>query len=221
MYADPSTRRRFSPVSFGAALLVNTALVGALMFAAPNVIKLPVPGEIPVINLAPPPPPPPPIPDPVPKDKVPQDVRDPVPFNPKPVIDTDTRPPVDFTSTDVLPKDPPPFVPGTGTGEVKVEPAPPPLIGAFVDPRYSSDFQPEYPASEIRNERQGKVAVRVRIGIDGRVKEVRQVSATSPAFFEATRRQALGRWRFKPASRGGQPEESWKTMNVTFVLTGG
>ncbi|RYE01614.1 MAG: TonB family protein, partial [Sphingomonadales bacterium] len=62
------------------------------------------------------------------------------------------------------------------------------------------------------------VSVRVLIGTDGRVKAVEQVSATSTAFFEATKRQALGKWRFKPATRGGVPQESWKTMSVRFEL---
>ena len=45
-----------------------------------------------------------------------------------------------------------------------------------------------------------------------------QVSAASEAFFAATRKQALEKWRFKPATRDGIPEESWRTMSVTFVL---
>jgi protein TonB len=60
----------------------------------------------------------------------------------------------------------------------------------------------------------------VLIGIDGRVKAVEQVRATSPAFFEATKRHAIRNWRFKPATRGGTPQESWKVMNVRFELTG-
>ena len=82
-----------------------------------------------------------------------------------------------------------------------VEPTPtplPPLIGAAVDPRYAGDFQPAYPADERRASATGAWSVRVLIGIDGRVKQIEQVSATSDAFFEATRRQALAKWRFKP-----------------------
>ena len=94
----------------------------------------------------------------------------------------------------------------------------PPLMGATQDPRYLRDFQPEYPSSELRAQRDGQVRVRILIGADGRVKAVEQVSATSTAFFEVTKRQALGKWRFKPASRGGVPEESWKVMNVRFEL---
>ncbi|WP_163484575.1 energy transducer TonB, partial [Escherichia coli] len=86
------------------------------------------------------------------------------------------------------------------------------------DPRYADAFQPNYPASELRAQRDGRVSVRVLVGADGRVKSVEQVSATSPAFFEATRQQALSKWRFKPATRGGVAEESWMTLSVTFQI---
>jgi protein TonB len=48
--------------------------------------------------------------------------------------------------------------------------------------------------------------VRVTIAPDGRVTSVEQVSATSPAFFQATQRHALSRWRFKPATVDGRPD---------------
>ncbi|MEI9927866.1 MAG: TonB family protein [Sphingomonas sp.] len=74
---------------------------------------------------------------------------------------------------------------------------------------------------ELRAQREGTATVRVHIGADGRVVAVEQVRATSAAFFEATRRQALAKWRFRPASRGGIAEDSWRTMTVHFVLTDG
>jgi protein TonB len=64
----------------------------------------------------------------------------------------------------------------------------------------------------------GKVTVRVLIGTDGRVKQVEPVTATSDAFFRATRDQALRRWRFRPGTRDGVPQEAWRTMSVTFVM---
>jgi periplasmic protein TonB len=94
----------------------------------------------------------------------------------------------------------------------------PALVAAAQDPRYLKDFQPAYPAAELRAQRDGIVKIRVLIGTDGRVKAAEPVSATSDAFFEATRRQALSKWRFKPASRGGVPEESWKTLSVRFEI---
>ena len=56
------------------------------------------------------------------------------------------------------------------------------------------------------------------IGTDGKVKQVELVSTDSPGFFEATKRRALSKWRFKPATRGGVAEESWKEMRVRFEI---
>ncbi len=62
------------------------------------------------------------------------------------------------------------------------------------------------------------MTVRVLIGVDGRVKQIERVDATSDAFWNAARTQALSRWRFRPATRGGVPEEAWRTMTLRFVL---
>lgn len=122
--------------------------------------------------------------------------------------------------------DPPPYVPpaGTGTGTTVVDPPvppKPPLVLAQLDSRYAGAFQPDYPAREQRAEIEGIVKVRVLIGTDGRVKSVELVSGGNPAFFEATKRRALSKWRFKPATRGGVAEESWKEMTVRFEIRNG
>lgn len=118
-----------------------------------------------------------------------------------------------------------PYVPPAGTGEgptiVADPPAPPPaprLVFAELDPRYAGAFQPDYPASEQRREIEGVAKVRVLIGTDGRVKAVELVSTDSPGFFAETKRRALAKWRFTPATRGGVAEESWKVMTVRFEI---
>ena len=63
-----------------------------------------------------------------------------------------------------------------------------------------------------------RARVRVLIGSDGKVKQVELVSTDSPGFFDATKRRALANWRFKPATRGGVAEESWKEMTVRFEI---
>ena len=105
--------------------------------------------------------------------------------------------------------------------EPKVEPIaiPVPLIKtARLDPRYTSALQPEYPQSMARAGQSGSVTVRVRIGSDGRVKEVQILNSASDEFAEATKRQALRKWRFIPATRDGQAEESWREMTVKFEM---
>jgi protein TonB len=116
-----------------------------------------------------------------------------------------------------------PAVIGSGP-TVADPPAPPPkpaLVFAELDQRFAGAFQPDYPASEQRREIEGYAKVRVLIGIDGRVKAVEQISSDSPGFFEETRRRALAKWRFKPATRGGVAEESWKVMTVHFQIRNG
>ena len=68
--------------------------------------------------------------------------------------------------------------------------------------------------------REGKVVVRVLVGIDGRVTQVELLSAASNTF-AATRKQALSKWRFTPATRDGVPQEDSRSVAVTFVLNEG
>ncbi|RYY27836.1 MAG: energy transducer TonB [Sphingomonadales bacterium] len=219
MYADQRyTPRSPRSVSFGAAFAINGLVIAGLMSFVPTVIgtKRP-PGPIQIYT---PFDPPPPKPVEVEKQKLetkPQQVELYIPTPPIPQL---TQP--EMTGTTVMPTEAPPIGPveQPGPTNVLVEPpaALPPLIGAKQDPRFASAYQPEYPASELRAQRDGMVSVRVLIGTDGRVKAVEQVSATTAAFFEATKRQALSKWRFKPATRGGVPQESWKTMSVRFEI---
>lgn len=220
MYADRFAQpKRFNPGSMGLAIGINAVVLAGLVFSAPVVEEI---TKFKPITLYPVHEPPPPQPQPLPKSE-PQPRADPVPEH----IETVTEPIVDVAQPtqgpivlDIGPTTG--TLDGTGTDPVKVDPAPPPmLIGATIDPRYADAFQPDYPPSERRAGNEGLVEVRVRIGTDGRVKEVQRVSAASDAFFEATRRQALRYWRFTPATRGGVRQESWKTMSVRFVLRDG
>jgi len=212
-YAPPS---RFSPQGLGGALILTGAVATAMTFVAPRI----VPGLKPpptIVELLPLPKPPPPDPQPKPKPQpraATQPAEKPLP---KPDVSTAIDTHREFTSTQ-----PPPNTGDLkGTGDIiapPLDPPPPPLIGAEVDGRYVDALQPPYPPSEQRGNREGVAVVRVLIGVDGRVQQVERVSATSDAFYAATERQALAKWRFKPATRGGVPEAQWKTMRVRFIL---
>lgn len=140
-----------------------------------------------------------------------------------PVRKVDTPPLTDFT----LPPGPAvrdPVVADPGVGVVVPPadpPAPPRLELAQLDRKYLAGFQPDYPPREQREGVEGIVQVRVLIGTDGRVKAVELVRTDSPGFFEATKRRALSKWRFRPATRGGIAEESWKEMTVRFQIRQG
>ena len=120
--------------------------------------------------------------------------------------------PIDPGPIEIIPEPLPPRQP---------DPAPPVRIEAQLDPRFASALQPQYPASEQRAQNSGTVRIRVTIGTDGRVRAVERVSATSDAFCAAAERQALSRWRFRPATVDGRPVESIKVMTVHFRIARG
>lgn len=218
MYANRfAGERRFHPAGLFAAVGINAGVVAALMIAVPHVTGTlddpPLVTEnIPIV------PPPPKEPDPQPRTAAarPERIETVAPLVERPV---DNGP---IVFDDPLP--PIPAATGTAEGAGSGTAIDPPAIPAPVvvapglDPRYAGDLQPDYPAAERRMGNPGKVTVRVLIGIDGRVKEVEPVSATSDAFFRATRDQALRRWRFRPGTRDGVPQAAWRTMSVTFVM---
>lgn len=86
------------------------------------------------------------------------------------------------------------------------------------DSRFARNFQPDYPVGMLRQEIEGSVTVRVLIGTDGRVRQVQILRAADPDFANATERQALKAWRFKPATRDGKPVEDWQTLTVRFDI---
>lgn len=98
------------------------------------------------------------------------------------------------------------------------DPPAPVRVDAQIDPRYASALQPQYPAAEQRAGRAGTVVIRVTIGADGRVRSAQRVSATSDLFWAAAERQALTRWRFRPATVDGRPVESTRTMTIHFRI---
>jgi len=129
-------------------------------------------------------------------------------------------PPTSEFKAPVLPPIPvPPFADPGPVSIPESTPAPPPkLVMAQLDQRYMASFQPDYPPREQGGGIEGVARVRVLIGTDGRVKQVELVSTDSPGFYDATKRRALAKWRFKPATRGGVAEESWKEMVVRFEI---
>lgn len=217
MYADRLRARRIDPVGLGGATLIGGAIIVALINVAPHIVpRIP---DMPFIirNI--------PIekPKPIDKPKAEMKKRDPLPVDhivvPQPLTPPPPTPPI-FTNVIKTIDPPPSSTLGSGEGRA-VEPplAPPPaLIPADIDPRYADDFQPPYPSVELRAEMEGVIAVRVLIGADGRVKSIEPIGKGSAGFFDATRRQALSHWRFKPATRGGVAVDSWKTMTVRFEL---
>ncbi len=206
---DPGAGHRPLAATFAIGLPVALVVAAAL---SPMVAKITEKAGPIIVNTIPLPLP---EPDPAPTPQQKQTHPTVVPL-PSPLPQIPERPTFD---------PPPPYVPpaGSGSGPTVVDPPPvaqpePKLVLAKLDSRFAANFQPDYPASEQRREVEGVTRVRVLIGTDGRVKAVELVSTDSPGFFEETKRRALAKWRFKPATRGGVPEESWQVMTVRFEI---
>ncbi|MEY2926650.1 MAG: hypothetical protein RL367_1127, partial [Pseudomonadota bacterium] len=127
--------------------------------------------------------------------------------------------PVDFGPITRLDPVIPPKPPYVAPPMPPLPPAPSPILtSARVDARYASTLQPEYPAAMVRQEIEGVAKVKVLIGVDGRVKDIVNLGSDNQAFFDATSKQALSKWRFKPATRDGVAVESWSVQTVKFQM---
>ena len=101
-----------------------------------------------------------------------------------------------------------------------VEPAPPePLPVAETPPLPTEQVPPEYPAAAADAGLEGRVRVRVTVGTDGTVTDAEVEESTDPVFDEAAL-EAAKRWRFEPATQGGEPVEATVTIPFTFKLDG-
>lgn len=208
--------RKINRTSLAAAIAVNGAVLAALITAVPEMRE--VIERTLIAYPVPEPKPPEPLPEP-PKPR--PETRSEAPLRVNLEVDVPVLPDlptVTLTDTPTVTIDP---NPGTGTADIiepPARPAPPLLVRAEIDPRFARDFQPDYPPAKIRVEEEGRVTVRVLIGANGRVRRIEPVGSVDSDFFATTRRQALSKWRFTPATRDGVAIEGWREISVRFEL---
>ena len=134
------------------------------------------------------------------------------PYVPQPdiVIDEPMDPPI---TAELRPIEQIPIGPTTGSAVTEA-----PGTRVMQDSRYPLT-QPAYPPASKRDGEQGTAEVEVYVLPNGRVGDVRIASTTG---YERLDRAAIleaeQSWRFKPATRGGVAEESWKVMTVRFEI---
>lgn len=85
-------------------------------------------------------------------------------------------------------------------------------MGTAANPR------PHYPLSARRRGIEGRVVLRVFVGADGRVKSIDIIESSRHAMLDDAAVQALNRWRFDPASRGGVAVAGRVDIPVAFRL---
>jgi periplasmic protein TonB len=107
---------------------------------------------------------------------------------------------------------------GGGIDIIEIDP---PKDAVIVGPQFTGrNAQPPYPPGMQRMNIEGAVTVRVLVGTDGRPVRIEMVRTDQDAFFAATREWGMKNWRFKPATRDGEPFQEWRTMTVRFEMNG-
>lgn len=158
-----------------------------------------------------PPPPPEPPPPPPPPEKKPE---------PKPV----PKPPPKAPPSERAVKAPEPEPPAPV--ETPVEPKPaepaPPAPAPVVPPRAEagqlSNPAPVYPSLSRRLREEGIVVLDILIKADGTVGEIKIKSSSGYKRLDETAIKAVSRWRYQPATQGGQKIDFWYEQPVEFNL---
>lgn len=189
------------------------ALQSGLLMRAAEII---VPAEILTQFVDPPAPkvepvPPTPPTPPVQKKAV---AKAPVQPAPQPLAITDPTPSPNAPTGVVTPPLPP--------APVAVAPVAPPAPPAVQLPSSDADYlhnpKPPYPAISRRLGEQGKVMVRVLVGVDGKVKKSEVLKSSGFDRLDQGAVNGVLNWRFVPDKRGGVPQEMWVEVPVIFVM---
>ncbi|MGH8766515.1 MAG: energy transducer TonB [Burkholderiales bacterium] len=184
-----------------AALLSYAPARQALLAAAPIMVDLIVPPKVE------PPQPKPPAELPKPKPVVKQVQR---PIEPAPILTA----PAEAPSPIIAPPPPPPAPP------TPVQQAPAPMV--LTEPIYNADYlsnpAPIYPSVSRRMGEQGKVILRVLVGIKGTADDVQVRTSSGFGRLDEAARNTVLRWKFVPARRGPDPVSAWVLIPVSFRL---
>jgi protein TonB len=97
-------------------------------------------------------------------------------------------------------------------------PAPPAVQLPSSDADYLQNPKPPYPPISRRLGEQGKVLLRVLIGVDGQPKKAEIRKSSGFDRLDQAAMTAAMRWRYVPGKRGGVAEEMWSDVPINFVL---
>jgi uncharacterized protein len=83
-------------------------------------------------------------------------------------------------------------------------------------PRFLLFIRPKYPIRLVNQGQSGRIAFDFYVAKDGSVRDVHIIDALPSGLFEASVREAVYKWRFKPGTRDGQPQEAWLSTYINF-----
>lgn len=133
-----------------------------------------------------------------------------------------------------------PPAPSAPTGVPEPQPAPPPVTAAVAvapapaptpavanaridlpisDADYLHNPKPAYPPTSRRLGEQGKVVLRVLIGVDGRAQDASVLASSGYDRLDRAALEAARQWRYVPGKRGGVPEPMWVKVPIAFDLS--
>lgn len=204
---------RMDPVrilGYSSAIAINTIAAGLLLMPLQAPPPAP-PTESPPVWILPATPKPPVLPPqiavPRPPTDVPRVVTAPVvtpPVVAPVIVDHGTLP-------TTLPVDP--------IQVASIEPEPAVTGPAPMTLEYAVATSPPYPRESVRNGDEGLVMLQVLVDIDGRPLEVDIVDSSGHRELDqAARRHVLANWRFRPATRDGQPVQAIGLVPIDFSL---
>jgi protein TonB len=105
------------------------------------------------------------------------------------------------------------------TAEALAPIAPPVLV---TQPVYNADYldnpAPHYPALSRRVGEQGRVVLRVLVSPRGTADEVQIFTSSGHPRLDEAARDAVRRWKFIPARRGGESVQAWVRIPIPFIL---
>lgn len=97
-------------------------------------------------------------------------------------------------------------------------PAPPRLELPSSDAAYLNNPKPAYPVLSKRMGEQGKVVVRVLIGVDGTAQQAEIRTSSGYDRLDQAALTTVLKWRYVPGKRGGVAEAMWFNVPINFVL---
>jgi len=83
---------------------------------------------------------------------------------------------------------------------------------------YLNNPKPPYPVLSKRLGEQGKVVVRVLIGVDGTAQQAEIRTSSGYERLDQAALTTVLKWRYVPGKRGGVPEAMWFNVPINFVL---
>lgn len=216
--AAPFMNRRL--LIAASVILLHVAVLWALQAGLMRrAVEIIVPGEILSEFISPPAPP-----APQPQTPAPQPVKQEV----KPVVKPTPTPPLPAPTPEPAPMQAPaapaPAQPAIEASTVAAAPAAPQAPAPArielpsSDAAYLNNPKPSYPALSRRLGEQGKVVVRVLIGVDGTAQQAEIRTSSGYERLDQAALATVRSWRYVPGKRNGTAEAMWFNVPINFVL---